>query len=582
VTKYRREVMVKVLLFEKSKKEIAKVAKLLSASKNQQYEICWQSQFHAKVFDDQFFDVILIIQNSNNLSELKIIQEIVHLELPTPIIVLSENLTIELDDQAMKLGAADCIPLNELTQSILERSIRHTLGRQNTEAQLSFVATHDQLTGLANRYLFHEHLSHSISVAKRRNSCFGLLFLDLDQFKRINDSLGHDVGDLLIIEVANRIRNAVRLTDIVARMGGDEFTILLEEIKSKKELSLIAKKIQLAIEPVIHIQKQDLYATISIGIATFPECGLEPKTLMKSADIALHRAKEIGRNKFQYFSNELNEQARLKLELEKSLRRALIKGEFEIYYQPQVNTKNGRVSGAEALLRWNHPTIGLVSPADFIPILEELGLIVGVEQWVIKQVCLTAKRVTDLNGELRFAINISGAHFKLGNLKQSIYMALQESSLDARFLEIELTEDIMIDYVEHNSHTLNELADIGVSIALDDFGKGYSSLSYLKNFPVNVLKIDKSFIDNIHSSPRESSIVEAIIGLSHELDIQVVAEGVEEKIQVQMLKEKNCDYIQGYYFARPMPILEFESYLSKQLPLSNKDKSHSAQQNQSP
>lgn len=573
--------MLKVLLFEKSKKETTRLAEWLSTSCDQQYEICWQSDFRREFLETNSFKLIIVIDESGSSKPIRTIQEVVHLELPIPIIFLSHDHSHELDDKVMQLGASDCLPISELTPLLLERSIRHAIGRQNTEAQLSFVATHDQLTGLANRYLFHEHLAHSISVAKRRNRQFGLLFLDLDQFKRINDSLGHDVGDMLIIEVANRIRQAVRLTDIVARMGGDEFTILLEDIKSKKELSLVASKIQKAIEPIIKIQNQELYATVSIGIASFPDCGLEAQTLMKSADIALHKAKEIGRNKFHYFSDELDQQARMKLELEKSLRRALIKGEFEVYYQPQVNAKDYTVSGFEALLRWNHPTIGLVSPADFIPLLEELGLMVGVEQWVIKQVCHAAKTITDQYGQLRFAINISGTHFKLGNLKQSIYMAIQESSLDAGCLEIELTEDIMIEHVERNNHVLNELAEVGVSIALDDFGKGYSSLSYLKNFPANILKIDKSFIDCIQSSERECSIVEAIIGLSHKLGIKVVAEGVEKLNQADILRAKLCDYIQGYHFAKPMPISQLHGYLSKQLASKNKASAEQQQLNQS-
>ncbi len=555
--------MIKVLLFEQSKIQFALLSEWLANSKDQQYEICRQTTLCTEYLQTNRVDIILVVEDAGSSSALKLIQEIVHLELPIPIIFLAQNTSREADDKVMRLGASDFLPISELTPLLVERSIRHAIGRQNTEAQLSFVATHDQLTGLANRYLFHEHLAHAISVAKRRNNYFGLLFLDLDQFKRINDSLGHDVGDMLIIEIANRIRQAVRLTDIVARMGGDEFTILLEDIKNKKELALVAGKIQKAIEPVIKIQNQELYATVSIGIASFPECGIEVQTLMKSADIALHKAKEIGRNKFHYFSDELNEQARLKLELEKSLRRALIKGEFEIYYQPQVNASDFKVSGFEALLRWNHPTIGLVSPADFIPLLEELGLMVGVEQWVLQQVCQTAKRITDQYGPLRFAINISGTHFKLGNLKQSIYLAIQESSLDAGCLEIELTEDIMIEHVERNNHILNELAEVGVSIALDDFGKGYSSLSYLKDFPANVLKIDKSFIDNIHSSERESSIVEAIIGLSHQLGIKVVAEGVEDANQAEILQLKNCNYIQGYHFARPMPITDLQQFLAR-------------------
>jgi len=555
--------MISVLLFEESKDHFASIERMLAEQKNQQYEISWNAEFCEDLFANSSYDIILIVQLAKRQADLEIIKKIIHLELPVPIVLVSDHNDIERDDQAMLLGAADSIPLDELSPTLLDRTIRHAIGRRNTEAKLSFLATHDQLTGLANRYLFHEHLSHSISVAKRNHTTFGLLFLDLDKFKRVNDSLGHDVGDMLIIEIANRIRNAVRVTDIVARIGGDEFTVLLEDNKNKNELSLVAKKIQLAIEPMIKIRHHELYATTSIGIAYFPECGLEPQTLMKSADIALYKAKEYGRNAFQFFTNDLNEQARLKLDLERSLRRALIKGEFEIYFQPQVIADNQNVCGVEALLRWNHPTIGLVAPSDFIPLLEELGLMVGVEQWVIRQVCLTAKDITDRYGALRFAINISGSHFKLGDLKQTIYMALQESSLDAGCLEIELTEDIMIEHVERNNRVLDQLADIGISIALDDFGKGYSSLSYLKNFPANILKIDKAFIDNILSNDRESAIVEAMIDLSHKLGIKVVAEGVEEKQQAAFLVEKKCDFIQGFYFSKPMPIHELDAYLNR-------------------
>ncbi len=566
--------MINVLLFDKSKKYFASLEKMLAQQTDRQYQISWREDFCEKIFANNCFDIILILDDQNGNLNLTIIEKIVNLELPTPIILISSQEEIDFDERAMRAGATDSIPLSELSPALLDRCIRHAIGRRNTEAKLSFLATHDQLTGLANRYLFYEHLTRSISIAKRQQSTFGLLFMDLDKFKYINDSLGHDIGDMLLIEVANRIREAVRVTDVVARIGGDEFTLLLDDTKNKQELSLIATKIQKAIEPMIKIRHHELYVTTSIGIAYFPECGLEPQTLMKSADIALYKAKEFGRNQFYFYTNELNEQARLKLELERGLRRAMIKGEFEIYFQPQVRTLDHKVTGVEALLRWNHPTIGLVSPADFIPILEELGLMVAVEQWVISQVCCIAKQLTDQFGQIRFAINISGSHFKLGDLKQSIYMALQDSSLDANYLELELTEDIMIEHVERNNHVLNDLSDIGISIALDDFGKGYSSLSYLKNFPANILKIDKSFIDNILIDGKESAIVEAMIDLSHKLGIKVVAEGVEDIKQAEFLENKKCDYIQGYYFAKPMSVSELRDYLVKSSDNSNNFANH--------
>ena len=554
--------MTSVLVFEKTKQHFISLKGMLLAQKDQGYQTTYQPEFDESVFMEKYYDVILIIQDNNESPELETLKLLVELELTTPIILLSAHPERAIDDKAMRMGAADAIPIGELSPTLLDRTIRHAISRKNNEAKLSFLATHDQLTGLANRYLFYEHLTHSISIAKRKHSTFGLLFMDLDKFKHINDSLGHDIGDMLLIEVANRIKETVRVTDVVARIGGDEFTILLDDAKSKKELSLIAKKIQLAVAPVIRIRDHEMYVTTSIGIAYFPECGIEPQTLMKSADIALNKAKELGRNKYHFFTNELSEQARLKLELEKSLRRAMIKGEFEIFYQPQVRAKDQSIIGAEALLRWNHPVIGIVSPADFIPILEDLGLMVAVEQWVIDQVCATAKNLTDKYGHLNFAINISGSHFKQGNLKQSIFIALQQTSLDADCIEIELTEDIMIEHVERSNHVLNELSELGVTIALDDFGRGYSSLSYLKNFPADVLKIDKSFIDNILLDDRDASIVEAMVDLSHKLGIKVVAEGVEEEAQAQLLKNKKCDFIQGYHFAKPMPVEQLESFLA--------------------
>ena len=554
--------MIRILLFDESEKHHISIEKMLSTQNIQQYKSCWHKTFCSDIFLNTYFDIVLIVHDQWCSNGLETIKQVIHLELSAPIVFLSTSSKLELDEQAMRLGAADFIPINELSTKLLDRTIRHAIGRRNSEAKLSFLATHDQLTGLVNRYLFHEHLTRSISIAKRQAKIFGLLFLDLDKFKYVNDSLGHDVGDMLLIEIANRVKKSVRSADVVARIGGDEFTVLLDEPKTKQEIAIIAKKIQLAIEPVINIQKHDLYITTSIGIAHFPECGIESKTLMKSADIALYKAKELGRNKYQFFTNDLNEKARLKLELEKSLRRAMLKGEFEIYFQPQVYTSDGKIYGFEALLRWNHPTLGIVSPVDFLPVLEELTLLVDVEEWVIKQVCGIAKRLTDKFGELRFSINISGSHFKLGDLKQSIYLALQETTLDAHMLEIELTEDIMIEHVEHSNNILTELSELGISIALDDFGKGYSSLSYLKDFPANVLKIDKAFIDDIVSNQRELAIVEAMIDLSHKLGIKVVAEGVEHEEQVELLKMKECDFIHGYFFAKPMPAIELDAYLS--------------------
>ena len=612
--------MVQVLVFNKDAQHEAKITRFLSAdytttimangnipnqdspfkhsNKNKlshNYNLKFVSAFDISLFENSFYDLILINQSGAGSIGLSIIEKLNELQTPTPIIFLMRGNSLSVDKHAIELGASDCLPMQPLTSDSLDRSIRHALTRKNNEAKLNFLATHDQLTGLSNRYLFQEHLIRSIEVAKRNHSVFGLLLLDLDRFKMVNDSLGHDVGDLLLKEVALRIKNAVRATDIVARIGGDEFTILLDEIADKDELSSISIKIQQALVPVMNLQGHELFVTTSIGISYFPECGIEPQTLIKSADIALYKAKELGRNTHYFFTNDLSEEARLKLVLERDLRRALIKGEFEIFYQPQVDAKTHEIIGAEALLRWRHHTLGLVGPDKFIPLLEELGMMIGVEQWVLRQVCNIAKivnsddfynvqnnkesnsdfnlpvsidaepiRVKQKKSKIKFSINISGSHFKLGNLAKNVELAINDSKVHPSCIEIELTEDIMIEHVEKNNEVLNSLSKMGVSIALDDFGKGYSSLTYLKDFPADVLKIDKAFINNLAVAGRDSAIVSSMIELSHKLSIKVVAEGVEDKEQAEILRLEGCDYIQGFLFAKPMPTDQFCDFLKNQ------------------
>lgn len=553
--------MTKVLLIEKLDDKYETIERLLQECSRDQYLVNRAKSVDPEYLLETSFDAILVGQNQSN-SCVSTLKSLLQLNLAPPVIFISTIYDDRIDKKVFELGVDDSLALDELTSRSLNRAIQHAIQRKSAESKLAFLSTHDQLTGLANRYLLHQHLEHATSMAKRTNSPFAILFLDLDKFKLINDSLGHEIGDLLLIQVAERLTTSIRETDIVSRFGNDEFVILLENFGPNCNLTTIAEKIQKSMEPVFNVRQHELFITTSIGIATFPECGIEPESLLKSADSALYKAKETGRNQFHFFTGDLNKQARVKLELEKNLRRALINGEFEIFLQPQITPQDGHVAGAEALLRWNHPTQGMVSPGLFIPMLEDLGLLAGVEGWVLNQVCTLAKSLTDKFGKMRFSVNISGAHFKTGNLKENIFLALQSSSLDANYLEVELTENIMIEHVERNNILLSELKELGISIALDDFGKGYSSLSYLKNFPADILKIDKAFIDHLVEDKRDSAIVESLVALSHKLGIKVVAEGVERSKQLSHLKTIGCDYIQGYYFAKPMPISNFEQFVS--------------------
>ncbi len=561
--------MVKVLVLEGQSEHFLNIQGLLQNIATIDYQATHFSCFNSEKIIQLNSDVLIVSSSLNDQSKLDILEKLIALEQSSPIIILSDEFDKELDQNSISHGADDCLPRNELSGLFLSHAIQHAIRRKKTEAKLAHVVTHDRLTGLANRYLLNQHLEHAITLAKRSNMQFAVLYIDLDKFKLVNDSLGHEVGDQILKQAAKKLLNVVRETDIVARLGNDEFAILLENTGPSQNIALVAEKIQQNMQSVYQVNEHELYLSASIGIATFPECGRRPETLLKNAEMTLHKAKECGFNQFQFYTDELNQQTKLKLELEKNLRRALINGEFDIHLQPQISSSTQQLVGAEALLRWNHPTHGTISPITFIPLLEDLGLLPGVESWVINQVCKLAKRMTDKYGQMRFSVNISGSHFKAGNLKENIYLALQSSSLDANNLEVELTENIMIEHVEHNSHLLSELKDIGISVALDDFGKGYSSLSYLKNFPADILKIDKAFIDHLVSDQRDSAIVESLIDLSHKLGIRVVAEGVEDKNQLSHLTSMGCDFIQGYYFAKPMPTHEFEQFVNKHNKLFN-------------
>lgn len=430
------------------------------------------------------------------------------------------------------------------------------------ESELEFQTNRDALTGLANRTLLRDRLGQAISYANRYNHPIWVLFIDLDRFKFVNDTLGHQAGDVLLKVVANRMSDALRDTDTISRMGGDEFVVVLPERMDSGLSTSIVQRIMEAIAQPLTIEGHEFFISSSIGVAVYPADGDTPETLIKHADIAMYRAKEIGRNNFQFYTSEMNERALERLRLEGDLRLAIEREEFLLYYQPQVDLRTGHIIGVEALIRWQHPELGMVPPGRFISLAEEMGLIVPIGNWVIREACRQSKAWLDAGlSEVRTAVNLSARQFTQHDLVQSIRDAMQAVDLPPTCLEIELTESLVMADVDHAIGILRDMKALGVQLSIDDFGTGYSSLSYLKRFPIDVLKIDRSFVNDITTDPDDAAIVTSIISLAHSLRLQVIAEGVETAEQLAYLRQNGCDQMQGYFFSPPVTAQEMTRML---------------------
>lgn len=436
---------------------------------------------------------------------------------------------------------------------------------QHKQSRLDYLAHHDTLTGLPNRLLFYDRLSHAISKARRLKHPVALLFLDLDRFKNINDSLGHEVGDQVLRQVAKRLEALVRDSDTLARLGGDEFVIALEQTKEARDVTVVANKIIESLSAVLQVGPNELYVTTSIGISLFPADGEDVEGLMKSADVAMYRAKECGRNLFQFFTMDMNEKVREALFMENNLRKALEKQEMALYYQPQIEMSSGKLIGMEALIRWHHPQLGIISPVKFIPMAEDTGLIIPIGKWVLDTACKQTQQWQEAGyPPCKVAVNISPKQFRHGDLVENVATALKDSGLAARFLELEITESVLMEDMEQSIATMEKLKSMGITLAIDDFGTGYSSLSCLSRFPLSKLKIDKSFVQDIAELSENNAIAEGIIALAKTLNLEVIAEGIEGERQMDFLQSKGCKQGQGYYFSRPMPADAFEQFLSRE------------------
>lgn len=442
-------------------------------------------------------------------------------------------------------------------------TVRDITERKEAEQRILHLATHDVLTSLPNRVLLYDRINQAITQAHRSGNCVGVIFVDLDKFKVVNDSLGHDTGDLLLQAVAAKLSMTLRETDTVARQGGDEFIIVVPGLGHPEDTAVIAQKLLASLSEPFMVKTYELHTGASIGISIYPHDGEDVATLMKNSDTAMYHAKESGRNNYQFFAAQMNVIAAERLLLETNLRHALERDEFLLYYQPIVLCGSGDVVGAEALLRWQQPELGWVSPAKFIPVAEDTGLIGPLGEWVFKTACLQVKAWLDAGyATPRVAINLSTRQFRQGNLIEVIAQTISEAGIEARHVEVEITESLLMERADEAVSKLQALSNMGIRISIDDFGTGYSSLSYLKRFPIDKLKIDQSFVRDVASDPDDAAIVVAIIAMAHSLDVKVVAEGVETVEQYDFLRQHGCDECQGYYFSKPLPARD----VAKQLP----------------
>ncbi len=434
--------------------------------------------------------------------------------------------------------------------------------QMQTRERLHHLSQHDLLTGLPNRMLFNDRLEQAIPRTRRNGGILAVLLVDMDRFKNINETLGFDCGDHMLQAVGGRLLSSTRDGDTVARLGDDEFAIILEDVQQTEDIAKVIEKIIGSLSQAYYIDDHELFITSSIGVSIYPGDGEQPETLVQNADVAIHHAKESGSNNYRFYESKMNSQSLYRLNLESSLRKALEREEFFLLYQPQIDLVTHQIIGFEALLRWAHPELGIVSPVEFIPLLEETGMIEQVGRWVLRKACQTCMLWHKQGfGDVSMAVNLSPVQFEDEHIASVVKNILDETGLPSNYLELELTESTIMRNAAEAATTLSQLSNMGVAIAIDDFGTGYSSLSYLQKFPINTLKIDRSFVSEIATNDGDVNIVSAIISMAHSLGLTVVAEGVEDADQLMLLQSKQCEYVQGFFFSKPIGIKDADELL---------------------
>lgn len=509
-------------------------------------------------------DVVIVDYRLGARNGLELVREAVHLDCDMPFIVLTGEGNREIDLEAMRAGATDYLVKGEITTPLLDRSIRYAIERRKSERRLAQLAQIDQLTGLANRYRFREFLDRSIALADRQQSAVALMLIDLNRFKAVNDTYGHAAGDLLLKEIAGRLQQCIRPCDLVARLGGDEFTIVMIDAEDRANLHATADRLLAEVRQPVNIGTCEVDVGASIGIAHYPNDANCADSIIVSADTAMYAGKGQGGGSVHFYTPEMHQRAAYRLELERNLRCAIRQQQFELFFQPQVELRSGRLLGFEALLRWNHPELGLVAPGEFIELAEESSLILPIGEWVLKTTCaqLAAWRDAHLP-EVHIAVNFSARQFQDDGLLDLVRTTLAHYDLPPRLLEIEITESDILQNPAEANRLLTCFSDLGIRVALDDFGTGYSSLNHLRAFPGAIIKIDQSFIRDIEISSSNRAIVHSLIAMAHDLDLKVVAEGVEKSAQLDYLQSRDCDIVQGYLISRPIPACTIGSEIFK-------------------
>lgn len=571
--------LLKILLVDDDEDDYIITQDLLSEIDGTTIELEWVSTYDGGVEKSiqKCHDVYIFDYNLGSKTGLELLQEVLASGCPGPIILLTGQGDHEIDVKAMEAGAADYLVKGKIDASMLERSIRYALENSQSKDQIKQMAYFDSLTNLPNRILFQDRLQQGMALAHRYHRNTAVMFLDLDNFKRINDTLGHNVGDQLLQGVAERFNECIRDSDCVARhksfspdtttiarLGGDEFTLLLTEINHPHDAAKVADRLLKVLENPFILEGQEVVVTASIGIAIYPHDGDHKDALLKNADTAMYYAKERGKNNYQFYRNRMNAAALDKLTLENDLHKALNRGEFSLHYQPQIDIRNGEIFGVEALLRWQHPERGMVPPAQFIPIAEEVGLIIPIGEWVIHTAC-SQNKVWQKSGFPPFAVsvNLSTKQFQQKDLFTIVSNSLEDAGLSPQHLILEVTESSLVEHSESVESMVRNLTEMGIRLSMDDFGTGYSSLSYLKRFPIYALKIDQSFIRDITTDPDDAAIAATIIAMAHNLHLDVIAEGVETEEQLEFLHNNGCYKIQGYLLSRPKPADEISVFLAK-------------------
>ena len=556
-----------LLLIEDNPGDIALITELLMSVRPDEYRIesALSLAEGLKQLKDNYYDVVISDLSLPDSDGLQIIGRLQDVEDRAPIIVMTGNDNQQVAVQAVQQGAQDYLVKGQGDGHLIGRAIDYSIERKKVEQGLSYLAQYDPLTGLANRLLFKERLDRALIRAERNNTYVALMFIDLDRFKNVNDTLGHEAGDRLLVEVSKRLSAVVREGDTIARLGGDEFTIILEEIKKEEVVSQIASKLLAQMVDPFEINGMEVFVTPSIGITMYPQDSADSGNLLKNADTAMYRAKDTGRNGFQFYTADMNTRSIARLDLESKLRRSLDNDEFILYFQPKIDLASQKMIGAEALIRWRHPELGILPPGEFIPLAEEIGMIEAIGNWVIKTAC---RQIVDwherYNVMLPVAVNISARQFRNPGFVPYIDSILEQYQLDPSNLEIEITESAIMEQTSQTSLAMKQLKERNIRVSIDDFGTGYSSLNYLRRFMIDTLKIDRSFVQEITEGTDEAAITCAIIALGRSLNMNVVAEGVESEAQAQFLLDHGCNEAQGFYFSKPVPATEITDYMQKQ------------------